>query len=125
MLSKDHAGGTEGIAVRKMLRLTGLMLLAMAVLLIVQSRPAAPEQVERLAVAQSGVIRPAGRAVIDLNRADEALLSAIPGVGPVLAARIRAYVLEKGALTAPEELLDVEGVGPAKLREIERMAAIG
>lgn len=72
-----------------------------------------------------GVVRVHGRAMIDLNRADEPLLQAIPGIGPVLAARIRAHIREKGALKAPSELLDVPGIGPEKLRAIERTAATG
>jgi hypothetical protein len=44
------------------------------------------------------------------------------GHRPVLAARIEAFVREKGALEAPKELLNVEGIGPAKLREIEKIA---
>ncbi len=72
-----------------------------------------------------GVIRVHGRAMIDLNRADEALLQSIPGIGPVLAARIHAHIREKGALKAPSELVDVPGIGPEKLRAIEGMAVTG
>jgi len=109
---------------RRLMRLTGLVLLAIALLLIFQPRPAAPVHVPRAPSRPNGVIRLDGRAVIDLNWADETLLTAIPGVGPVLAGRIRALVDEKGALTAPEELLDVDGIGPEKLRAIEEMSAI-
>ena len=52
---------------------------------------------------------------IDLNRAAAAELEALPGVGPVLAARIVAYRDLNGPFTAVEDLLDVGGIGEAKL----------
>lgn len=107
----------------RLMRLSGLALAAIALLAAFQSRPAAPVTVPR-AKTPSGVVREGGRAWIDLNRADEALLASIPGVGPVLARRIRARIDEKGALTAPEELLEVEGIGPAKLLAIEAVAIV-
>jgi ERCC4-type nuclease len=83
----------------------------------------APERVGRIETGrESGVVRVDGRAMIDLNRADEALLESIPGVGPVLAGRIAAFVREKGALTALEEISFVEGIGPAKLLGIKQSA---
>jgi len=52
---------------------------------------------------------------IDLNRATAAELEALPGVGPVLAGRIVAYRDLHGPFTAVEDLLDVGGIGEAKL----------
>jgi competence ComEA-like helix-hairpin-helix protein len=71
-------------------------------------------------------VAPAGRAgpggggaeVIDLNTADAAALEALPGVGPVLAARIVAYRDSVGGLTSPEELLAVRGIGAATLERL-------
>lgn len=99
-----------------------LVLAVMAALAVFQRRPAAPVTVLRAEKKPNGVVREGGRVWIDLNRADEALLASIPGVGPVLAGRIRARIDEKGALTAPEELLEVEGIGAARLRAIKSMA---
>ena len=107
----------------RLLRLSGLVLLAFALLAAFWPRPVEPVIVPR-AKSQTGVVREGGRLWIDLNRADEALLAAIPGVGPVLAGRIRAWIDEKGALAAPEELLEVEGIGPKKLRGIQEAAVI-
>jgi competence ComEA-like helix-hairpin-helix protein len=53
--------------------------------------------------------------VVDLNRADAAALETLPGVGPVLAARIVAYRDSAGPFRSPDELLEVSGVGPATL----------
>lgn len=52
---------------------------------------------------------------IDLNRATAAELEGLPGVGPVLAGRIVAYRDLHGSFTAVEDLLDVGGIGEAKL----------
>jgi DNA uptake protein ComE-like DNA-binding protein len=112
------------MAVRNLMRMTGAVLLVILILIVWQSRPAEPQRIKRAAIQQNGVTRLNGRVLIDLNRADETLLEVIPGIGPVLAARIRALINEKGTLTAPEDLLEVEGVGPAKLRAIEAAAVV-
>ena len=52
---------------------------------------------------------------VDLNRATADELEALPGVGPVLAARIVAYRDLNGPFTTVEDLLDVGGIGEAKL----------
>lgn len=114
----------EGMEMRSLMRLSGLVLIAFMLLALIQPQPPAPISVPRAEVQSNGVVREGGSIWIDLNRADEELLTSIPGVGPVLAGRIRAFVNEKGALTAPEELLEVEGIGPAKLREIEAAVVI-
>lgn len=52
---------------------------------------------------------------IDLNRSSVAELEELPGVGPVLAARIVAFRETNGAFNVVEDLLDVGGIGEAKL----------
>jgi len=52
---------------------------------------------------------------IDLNRATAVQLEELPGVGPVLAGRIVAYRELNGPFGAVEDLLDVGGIGEAKL----------
>ncbi len=52
---------------------------------------------------------------VDVNSADSARLVALPGVGPVLAARIVEYRAAHGAFTGADELIKVKGIGPAKL----------
>jgi len=49
---------------------------------------------------------------LDLNRADARDLEALPGIGPVLAARIIAFRQRQGSFGRVEELLGVRGVGP-------------
>lgn len=52
---------------------------------------------------------------IDINRATATELEDLPGVGPVLAARIVAYRDLHGPFAVIEDLLDVGGIGEAKL----------
>ena len=52
---------------------------------------------------------------IDLNTASEEDLTGLPGVGPVLAGRIVDHRDAHGPFQAVEDLLDVSGIGEAKL----------
>lgn len=49
---------------------------------------------------------------VDLNRASAAELDRLPGIGPVLAARIVAYREQHGPFRTSQELLAVRGIGP-------------
>lgn len=62
-----------------------------------------------------GTGEPAG---IDINTATAGELEALPGVGPVLAERIVAFRVERGPFSAVEDLLDVPGIGEAKLAQM-------
>ncbi len=57
-------------------------------------------------------------AVIDLNTADQATLETLPGVGPVLAARILQWRAEHGRFSSVEELAEVSGVGEKRYAEL-------
>ena len=59
---------------------------------------------------------PAGK--IHLNQATAAELDALPGVGPVIAERIVSYREENGPFHSVEDLLDVPGIGEAKLADL-------
>jgi len=53
--------------------------------------------------------------VVRINSASAKDLEQLPGVGPVLAARIAAYRDENGPFEAVEDLLAVPGIGESKL----------
>lgn len=58
---------------------------------------------------------------VGLNRATQADLETLPGVGPVTATNIIAWRTEHGAFTTVEELQEVTGIGPktfAKLKSL-------
>ena len=56
--------------------------------------------------------------LISLNRADASALEQLPGVGPVLAERIVAHRESNGPFQTVEDLLEVPGIGEAKLAAI-------
>jgi competence protein ComEA len=66
----------------------------------------------------------AGNGLISLNQADAAALEALPGVGPVLAERIIAHREERGPFQSVEDLLEVPGIGEAKLASIRDLVAV-
>ena len=55
---------------------------------------------------------------IHLNTATAAELDALPGVGPVIAARIILFRETNGPFKTLEDLLDVPGIGEAKLADL-------
>lgn len=60
-------------------------------------------------------------APVDVNTASATDLEALPGIGPVLAARIVAHREAHGRFERLEDLLEVEGIGPkllARLRPV-------
>ena len=65
-----------------------------------------------------------GDARININVADAATLDGLPGVGPVLAARITEYRDEHGPFASVDALDAVSGVGPAVLEKIRAAATV-
>lgn len=55
---------------------------------------------------------------ININTANEVQLEQLPGIGPSLAASIVEYREQHGWFQEQEELLQVSGIGPAKLDQI-------
>lgn len=51
---------------------------------------------------------------IPINRADEIILTSLPGIGPSLAERIVMRRNQQGPFRSKEELLQVTGIGPKK-----------
>ena len=55
---------------------------------------------------------------IDLNEAEEAELSLLPGVGPTLAKRIIQYRSENGKFNTIDEIQKINGIGEKKSAKI-------
>ena len=55
---------------------------------------------------------------VNLNTAPATELEALPRVGPVLAQRIVDFRTQHGPFTAPEQLDEVSGIGPALLEAL-------
>jgi competence protein ComEA len=74
--------------------------------------------------ADSGVLVDNGDGRVAINTASETDLETLPGVGPVLAERIVSYRDTNGPFQTPEDLLDVPGIGEAKLGAIRDLISI-
>lgn len=58
-------------------------------------------------------------APVNINTATEAELDTLPGIGEELARRIVAYREENGPFATTEELINVKGIGEAKLADLD------
>lgn len=56
--------------------------------------------------------------LIDLNQADAAALMTLPGIGRTLAARILEYRVQNGPFTSLSQLLNINGLGEARLEAL-------
>ena len=65
-----------------------------------------------------------GQGQVNINTADAGELERLPGIGPALAQRIVDYRREHGRFGAVEDLTDVPGIGPAKLRALKEVATV-
>jgi len=63
----------------------------------------------------AGTVRAGG---IDLNRADAEALQRLPGIGPVMAARIVAHRDSAGPFGSLDDLTAVSGIGPATVARL-------
>jgi competence protein ComEA len=62
--------------------------------------------------------------LIPINQADVSALEGLPGVGPVLAERIVAHREDHGPFEVIEDLLDVPGIGEAKLASMRDLIKV-
>jgi competence protein ComEA len=70
----------------------------------------------------AGASAPAGP--LDLNTATIEQLDALPGVGPATAQAIVAEREKRGRFAAVDDLLDVRGIGPAKLEGMRDLVTV-
>lgn len=62
---------------------------------------------------------------VNINTADADTLTALPGIGRVLAERIVAYRRQNGPFRAVEEIMKVEGIGEKKAEAILDLITVG
>lgn len=63
-------------------------------------------------------------AQVDLNAATAAELEALPGIGPVLAARIVQWRVDNGRFTDVEILREVSGIGDALMAQLRPLVRV-
>lgn len=88
--------------------------------------PRAGEVVAPLASSAGGggAGEAAASAVVNINEASESELEALPGVGPATAKAIVDYRTQNGRFRSVDDLLNVRGIGPAKLEQIKPYARV-
>jgi len=66
------------------------------------------------------VVEDQGQILINVNTADAAGLTAIPGIGPVTAQKIIDYRSSHGSFGSLGELIKVEGIGSKKIQAMKK-----
>lgn len=69
--------------------------------------------------------KPEPTARININTASVEQLTALPGVGPKLAARIVEQRQKSGAFRSTQELMNVKGIGEKNLAKLEAWLTVG
>lgn len=67
---------------------------------------------------------PTGQESVNINTASAAELEALPGIGPALAQRIVDHRQQHGPFASVDDLLDVPGIGRAKLEALKGAATV-
>ena len=62
---------------------------------------------------------------VNINTASQAELKLLPGIGETLAERITQYREAQGGFRAPEEIMQVKGIGQTRYNEIREMICVG
>ena len=73
----------------------------------------------------AGDVTPEEAPPVDVNTASLEELDTLPGIGPALAERIIEYREEHGPFEAPEDLLEVKGIGESVLAGLLDSITIG
>ena len=83
------------------------------------------EEAPPVAVGGAPGSTPGGTAgPVDLNTADAEALDALPGIGPATAAAIIRHRTEVGLFATVDQLLDVPGIGEAKLEALRDLVTV-
>lgn len=118
----------RGIAVKAekiLLGLTALFLLLLLALFF-RDRAALRSQPVSVETGTAAAWEPAPPPEpLDINTASAEELAELPGIGEVLAGRIVEYRAAHGPFGAAEDLLEVSGIGEAKLAGLEGRVTVG
>lgn len=85
-------------------------------------KPASPSNSPPRAVGESTPAVRTGK--LDLNRATLEDIESLPGIGPVLAARIVEYRKAKGAFRSIGDLRSVKGIGKKKFERVRPLLIV-
>jgi competence protein ComEA len=73
----------------------------------------------------SAASKPEPTARVNVNTASVEQLTTLPGVGPMLAARIVEHRQKSGAFRSTQELMSVKGIGEKNFAKIEQWLTVG
>jgi competence protein ComEA len=121
----DAAGGLAPDADGDRLNLAGLLSDGARVYVLRQGQSEVPAIGD--AGSDSGAPAPGGdgtAALVDVNRASAAELEQLPGIGPATSAAIIAHRDRNGPFRAVDDLIDVRGIGPAKLEQLRDLVRV-
>jgi len=123
----DAAGGLRDDADPERINLAAPVTDGERVYVVAVGQVAAPTAVGGTAVSSgaAGSATGAAPSIIDLDAATAEQLDALPGVGPATAAAIVDYRTKNGPFTRVEDLLDVRGIGDAKLDALRDSVTVG
>ncbi|MCB2200675.1 helix-hairpin-helix domain-containing protein [bacterium] len=93
-----------------------------------EAQDLAGRSVERAALEES-VLAPEevsdkSPALLDLNRARQEELQALPGIGPVISSRIVAWREKHGPFNSVDDLLLVKGIGEVRLEKLRVLVTV-
>lgn len=113
----EAAGGLADDADQERVNLAAHVQDAQQIVIPVKGATLVPSPVPSLVTRSSG----AGDSVslVNLNTATAEELETLPGIGPVYAQRIIAYRNEHGPFTDPAQIMQVQGIGPARYEQIK------
>lgn len=120
------AGGTSAEADLEQLNLAARVSDGERILVPKKGDPPSPVVVSGSPGSSAGAGGAKGSAAgpVDLNTATAEQLEALPGVGPATSRAILAYRTSRGRFRSVTELLEVPGIGPAKLEALRPMVRV-
>jgi competence protein ComEA len=116
----DAAGGALGDADLGRVNLAGLLTDGQQVYVLRQGEAPPPPP----AGAGSDTDGGAAGGLVDINQASADQLDELPGVGPATAAAIIAHREQHGPFASVDDLIDVRGIGEAKLEQLRDLATV-
>ncbi len=123
----DAAGGFRGDADLERINLASPVTDGERVYVVAVGQAAVPTAVGGTGASPGATSAGSGAtpSIIDLNAATAEQLDALPGVGPSTASAIVDYRTKNGPFTRVEDLLDVRGIGDAKLEALRESVTVG
>jgi competence protein ComEA len=122
----DAAGGALGDADLGRINLAGLLADGQQIYVLRQGEapPPPPAGAGPVADGSAGTAGEVAGGLVDINQASVDQLDELPGVGPTTAEAIIAHREQHGPFASVDDLIDVRGIGEAKLEQLRDLATV-